>query len=499
MKFKLVNGVLVPATDEDIKNGVEVFELEDPNLSDVDKDTKTEENSSTSTPGQAPAVHLSNSIAELTGLIKEMAEERSTASNASDMIKEEKEKLEAQIASYKEMQKRGLILPGASVDDANAALAQQGNKGGIKQNFDILNPYNLSIQGKELCDKHLRGSSYAMPEEKREDFAAMMVYFLKGWLGNDPMVKHDYSNFVKYIDRKYNVKAESSTALGQTANDFPVPTPLEAEILMFAREASVILKYCRVWPMTSETKTIPTENSGVTVSWGRTTTESNPDEFDFVLTNYVLSAFSTVNQELLEDTISDVVSWIAGSMAEAIGLELDNVAFNGDGTSTYAGCSGLLTAHCGYSVVMASGDTDFSDLNDTYFSQMIAKLDGRKKEGSRFFMHGEVLHYMRQIKDDNGIPIFYPGYVGRDDPPTIFGYPYVEVIKAPSTSAANTAFMAFGNMKHFAVGRRIANMRLSVDPYGKWEENQVRYKIRNRWGLGMSLPKGFVRLLTASN
>jgi HK97 family phage major capsid protein len=78
------------------------------------------------------------------------------------------------------------------------------------------------------------------------------------------------------------------------------------------------------------------------------------------------------------------------------------------------------------------------------------------------------------------------------------GFPYTEVIKCPSTTAANTAFMAFGNLRFLAVGRRLDTATLSVDPYGLFLTNRTRYKLYQRWGMKISLRNGLVRMLTAS-
>lgn len=468
MKYKVVDGALVPANEEDEKGGVQTFAM---------PSVKTEE----------------DPIKELAGIVRDMAAQVSKSQNIDNEIKEEREKLEAEIRRLKEEMASKFVVPTSNQD-----------KRIIDEDQKILNPYDLDAQGRQLVDAWYRkqkagDNAYIMPQEKREDLAKCLLYFVKGWIFNDPVAKAAYPDFYRKVNSRYMTKTESATALGMTGYTFPVPDPLEAEILAFARESSVLLRYTRVWPMISDTLDIPRESSGITVSWGRVTSESNPTAATLTLTSKVLSAFSTVNQELLEDTISDIVGWITELMAEAIGQELDNSSFNGDGTSTYATCSGLLSAACGYSVVMASTSTAFSNLSASHLSEMIAKLDGKKKEGARFFWNGSVAHHVRTLSDTNGMPIFYPGSYGSGEPARVFGYPFDEVIKMPSTSAANTAFVVFGNMRYFALGRRIASMTLSVDPYGKWEENQVRYKIRNRWALAIGQPYGFVRLLTAAS
>ena len=104
---------------------------------------------------------------------------------------------------------------------------------------------------------------------------------------------------------------------------------------------------------------------------------------------------------------------------------------------------------------------------------------------------------MRTLKDDNNRPIFYET-VGAPTSGTILGFPYSEVIKCPSTDAANTAFAAFGNLRFLAIGRRLDTATLSVDPYGLWTTNRTRYKLYQRWGMKVGLRNGLVRLLTGS-
>jgi HK97 family phage major capsid protein len=182
-------------------------------------------------------------------------------------------------------------------------------------------------------------------------------------------------------------------------------------------------------------------------------------------------------------------------MAEATGLELDNVMFNGDGTTTYASCSGLLSAACGYSVVMGSGSTSFADMTGDNLSEMIKALDGLKKQGAGFYFSGTGIHYVRILKDSNNRPVFIDSY-GSEVPMKALGYPITECTKITGTDAANAAFGLFGNLRNFLVGRRLDSAALSVDPYGLWTTNRTRFKIYQRWGLKIGLANAFCRILT---
>jgi HK97 family phage major capsid protein len=111
-------------------------------------------------------------------------------------------------------------------------------------------------------------------------------------------------------------------------------------------------------------------------------------------------------------------------------------------------------------------------------------------------MNGQILHYVRTLKDDQNRPIFTET-IGSAVPGTIWGYPYSESIKMPSAPAANTPFMVFGNLRYFGLGRRLDVATLGVNPYLLWETNRTAFKLYQRWAMKVGLRKGFARALTA--
>jgi len=399
-------------------------------------------------------------------------------------IKQKEEEVSAQIAAYKQMAERGLPIPGAQIPVGSLA-ADNMEKG-------VLANVNLAVQGRDLMNKRFYPKYHIEGDEKRQEIAKFMCLFLKGGMQKDPRsVMEFWDTYGKQL------RSERKTNIGDSGNLFPVTDMIESEVLAFARESSIALQYARVVDMTMEKQSWPGEDSSVTVSWGNTTGASDPAVSDVEVSAEELSAYSTVKNTTLDDSPTDVVSWLFSNMSEAVGLELDNVMWNGDGTSTYGSVSGIfLTA--GYSVALASGSTAFSQINSTKLSEMIAKLDGLKKQGARFFMHGQILHFVRTLKDDNGRPIFIET-VGSAIAPTIWGFPYTESTKCPSTSATNTMFIAFGNLRHWLVGRRRGVMGLDANPYEKWTTNRTCFKIYSRWGLGTAKANGLVRLRTASS
>lgn len=425
-----------------------------------------------------PQVRDEDPIKELTELVHDIAKTVEEKVEGSKTVEEKVEELETQLAAYKEASKKGFPIP--DVPDGHEKEVEEIEK---------VVPYDMARQGKRLQDKLLH-PTHVIDEDTRKEMARYFTLVVRAGMFQD-------NNARQKMNEIYGViRPETRTAIGDSGNAFPIPDIVDSEVLAFAREKSVVLQYARIWDMVSEKMSFPTEGTAVSVGWGNTTSESEPDvNSETELDATELSAYAVVRNMTLADARTDIVSWLTEAMAEAAGMEIDNEAFNGDGTDV---CSGILSAACGYSVVMGSGLTNFSSLTATHLSQLIAKLDGMRKEGARFYMHGSVLHYVRDLKDSNNRPIFVDT-IGSPLSGTIFGYPYSEVIKCPSTSGANTAFIAFGNLRYFAVGRRLDASALEVDPYGLFTTNRTRFKLYQRWGMKIALANGFARLLTAAS
>jgi len=448
MKKKYVKsdtGVLILATPEQIADvNIEKFEVE-----------------------ERPNVASPDPIAELTGIVREMATSIGT-------IQERAERQEASIAAYRDAQNRGFFPPNPQNGPTNDSASPE-----LKE---CMGHYDLAFQGKELMSKIVH-PNHNIDEKTRLEMAKFFALFLRHTLFQDWRAK---DQFWKHFG------PQIKTAIGDSGNAFPLPDIVDAEILAFAREVSVVLQYARIWQMSSDKQSFPSETAAADVAWGNTTSQSEPGITEVELDANELSAYSVVKNATLMDARSDIVSWLTQALAEAAGQELDNQTFNGSGSPFF----GILApTGAGYSVTL--GGSSFSDITFTDLSAMIAKLDGMRKQGARFWMHGQGLHLIRTLKDDQHRPIFYDT-VGSPTSGTILGYPYSEVMKMPSTTGADTAFMAFGNLRYFGVGRRLDVATLSADPYGLWTTNRMRYKLYQRWGMKIGLRNGFVRMLTSS-
>lgn len=406
-------------------------------------------------------------IQELTGLVQGLVTDF-------NLVKEKVEEQSEAIAAYKEAAAKGFQIPNNPTDDDKQKLQDAG----------IYAPYDLMEQGKRLVDKFTH-PKYQITEEKRLELAKYFILMIKAGVKQIPEARTE-------MLRQYGEYKGSLVDIGDAGNVFPLPDPLAAEILAYAREVSVVMQQARTWPMSSDKQTFPIETGGASVNWGNETIEGGPTISEVELSAEELSSYATVKNTTLADTISDIVGWLAETMANAAGLEIDNQAFNGSGSPF----DGLLV-NAGKSVTFDAGDTGFDDIAFDYLSQTIAQLPGRRKIGAQWFMSGEVFHYVRTLRDNVDRPIFIEN-MQMGDPGKILGYPWNEVTNMPTTSAANTPFIIFGNLINFVLGRRLNTTALMVNPYEEWKKNRTLFKIYQRWGMKIGLADAFVRIITHS-
>jgi len=323
-------------------------------------------------------------------------------------------------------------------------------------------------------------------EAKREEYAKHLIMIVRAAKG-DHQANKDYQEWVQKADM-----AEGTGSYG----GYLVPEEYSDEILAFQRLRSFALQDCRIWPMSSDTRRVPVENTSVSTSWkseGTAAGASNPTFAEAELAAKKLTAYSTASNELLQDSMIDIVSYLTELFAEASGQELDNQVLNGTGDPV----SGLLTAACGYSVVMASGLTNFSSVTGDNLLDLIDKIPMEAEDGAKFYMHKKTLTFVRKLKDSQNQYLFAP--IAGGLPADIWGYPYVRTNKGPTTSAASTAFILFGNLRYFLLGRRLGTMTLDLDPFGKFLENQTRFRLVQRWALKVGKSTAFARLVTAAS
>jgi len=275
-----------------------------------------------------------------------------------------------------------------------------------------------------------------------------------------------------------------------------VPDQYGDMVMAHARLQSIILNEANVINMSGDTLRIPKEATSVSTSWTAEEAdlgETNPTFGEIVLQANRLGAYSIVSNELLADEQYDFVSLLTSQFGEAIGQDLDGACFNGVGTLTGALSGASLSVSCASS---ASSPSRHIQLTDAEISFAIAALTDNKLMGSKLYVRQESNHYLRQLKDSAGNPIYSP--MANNQPANVWGYPVV-VNQNVGVAAPGAAvpLALFGNLrKCYVVGRRMGGMVLEVDPYGLFNTYRTRFRMVTRWDGAVALADGLVKILT---
>lgn len=348
----------------------------------------------------------------------------------------------------------------------------------------------IAVRSKAHADKSHNYEAFTS-DEQFEEYQKFMLAVKLATFDKNPealawLFKHNEAC-------KKTAYAEGSNAAG----GYLVAPEYLWDMVMLARERTFALQECTVLPMGSNSLKVPTELTGVSVAWDDEAGAVDESEGTFgqvSLTAKRMNAYSKISNEMLADSAIDIVSLLTDQFGYAAALELDNEVLNGDGTKLM---SGVLTAAAGYSVVLATGSTNFSAQTAINYSDMMYRLAEADAAVARFKVNRISTHYLRTLRDANGNFIWASPASGQ--PGTIWGAPYRVSERITSTSAVSTAFAAFGDWKKVYLGRRLAFASLDVDPYSGFLTYQTNYRLVSRWAGAIARATAFVRGVTAAS
>lgn len=188
------------------------------------------------------------------------------------------------------------------------------------------------------------------------------------------------------VDVRYRgAMKESDNALG----GFVVPTEMEKSVINLREERGVLRREARVYPMGSDTLTIPRRTAGITsyfVAELGQGTNSEPTLDQLTLSAKKLFALAYMSSEVSEDAILSIADFITEEIAYSFADKEDNCGFNGDGTSTYGGMTGIKNAVAAGSVYTATGHATFDTLTLADFHSMKAKLPQYAEQNAKWYI-----------------------------------------------------------------------------------------------------------------
>lgn len=280
-----------------------------------------------------------------------------------------------------------------------------------------------------------------------------------------------------------------------------VPDEFGSDLIVLRNQFGVGRRVLNVVPMSSDTKSEPRWVSGLTayfVGENSAGTESDSQWDSVSLTAKKLMALTRMSKELDEDSVINFGDRLAGEISYAFASKEDDCVFNGDGTSTYGGMTGIrnrldtLTAGTAPGLILGDGNA-WSELTLANFEEVVgalpeyADVPGQvawicHKTFAWTVMKKLALAAGGNTKDD---------IEGSGGAMVFLGYPVITSNKYPSAEANSQIPVTFGN---YRLGGMLGDRRMesiefsdsvSVGGQSVWERDQIAVKGTERFDVNI--------------
>ena len=229
-----------------------------------------------------------------------------------------------------------------------------------------------------------------------------------------------------------------------------VPDEYERTLVEALEEENIFRQLAKVIQTSSGDRKIPVVASKGTASWideEGAYTESDDSFGQVSIGAYKLGTMIKVSEELLNDSVFDLESYIAREFARRIGNKEEEAFFTGDGTGKPLG---ILAASGGAEtgVTAASATAVTADeLMDLFYS-----LKSPYRKNAVWILNDSTIKAIRKLKDNNGQYLWQPSLVAGA-PDTILGRPVKTSAYMPAI-AAGAKTIAFGDFSYYWIADR---------------------------------------------
>lgn len=231
-----------------------------------------------------------------------------------------------------------------------------------------------------------------------------------------------------------------------------VPDEYEKTLVEGLEEENIFRKIAKVINTSSGDRKIPVVATKGTASWvdEEGLIPESDDSFGQVsIGAYKLGTLIKVSEELLNDSVFDLESYISKEFARRIGAREEDAFFNGDGVGKPIGIfSETGGAEIGVTAASATAITA-DELIDLFYS-----LKAPYRKNAVWVLNDATVKAIRKLKDNNGNYLWQPA-ITANTPDTILGKPVFTSSYVP-TIAAGAKTIAFGDFSYYWVADRQA-------------------------------------------
>ena len=229
-----------------------------------------------------------------------------------------------------------------------------------------------------------------------------------------------------------------------------VPDEFERTLVKALEEENIFRKLAKIIQTSSGDRKIPVVTTHGSAAWldeEEQLTESDEVFGQTSLSAHKLGTFIKVSDELLNDSVFDLESYISAEFARRIGSKEEEAFFTGDGsgkpTGIFAASGG---ADVGVTAAAAAALTA-DELIDLFYS---LRSPYRKK--AVWVMNDSTVKAIRKLKDGNGQYLWQPALTAGT-PDTILNRPVYTSSYVPAI-AAGAKTIAFGDFGYYWIADR---------------------------------------------
>lgn len=257
--------------------------------------------------------------------------------------------------------------------------------------------------------------------------------------------------FWKAMRNKHSFDVQNALQIGtDSEGGYLVPDEFERTLIEALEEENIFRQLAKVITTSSGDKKIPVVASKGTAFW---VDEEGPipesdDAFGQVsIGAYKLATMIKISEELLNDSVFNLASYIAREFGRRIGTKEEEAFFLGDGTGKPTGIFNATGgAQLGVTTASATAIT-VDEVIDLFYS-----LKAPYRRNAVFVMNDATVKAVRKLKDGNGQYLWQPS-VQAGQPDAILNRPIRTSSYVPTIAAAAKT-IAFGDFSYYWVADR---------------------------------------------
>ena len=228
-----------------------------------------------------------------------------------------------------------------------------------------------------------------------------------------------------------------------------VPDEYERTLVQGLEEENVLRSLCTVIQTSSGDRKIPLVASHGTASWvdEEGTIPDSDDTFgQITIGAHKVATMIKVSDELLQDSVFNIESYIAAEFARRIGAAEEEAFITGNGTGKP---TGLLHATNGAGIgVTTNGNTPTAD----EIFDLIHSIKSVYRKKAVFLLNDSTLKALRKLKDGQGQYLWQPG-LKEGQPDTLLNSRLVTSPFMPEIDSGNKVIL-FGDFKSYWIADR---------------------------------------------